>query len=89
VFFTDAEVSEFEQTVRRMATNRGLQVFKIEISNDGTMLLSVDNGNPDTRRATYKSFASGSDLVQQVETWLSQQADRPIERRQYATGSSR
>lgn len=82
--FTDAEVSEFEQTVRRMATNRGLQVFKIEISNDGTMLLSVERSTPDTRRATYRSFASGSDLVQQVETWLSQQADRPIERRQFA-----
>ncbi len=73
-----------EQTVRRMATNRGLQVFKIEISNDGTMLLSVEKSTPETRRANYISFSSGSDLVEKVEEWFAKLAVRPIERRQFA-----
>lgn len=84
MFFTDAEVSEFEQTVRRMATNRGLQVFKVEISNDGTMLLSVEKESPETRKANYLSFVSSSDLVEKVEMWFSKLAVRPIERRQFA-----
>jgi hypothetical protein len=76
-----------EQTVRRIVINRDWNVFKIEISSDGTILLSVDKSTQETRRATYLSFGSGSSMVEQVESWLSKQAVRPIERRQYANVS--
>jgi len=80
VQISEQQSEEIEQTIRQLAQADGWIVFKVEVSIDCTVTLSVDRGTPETRRATYVPFHTVEQALREAGAFLAN-ASRPAERR--------
>lgn len=82
--FTDREAEELEAKIHSQVTSDGWNVFKLQVSNDGDLTLSVDQGTQDTRKATYLTIRDEEQILRDVRAFTVNPIPRQVERRAYS-----
>ena len=82
--FTQREAEELEAKIHSQVTSDGWNVFKSQVTTDGDLTLSVDQGTQDTRKATYLTVRDEEQILRDVRTFIINPIPRQIERRTYS-----